>query len=486
MPTVRSGLITEERERRHIADPTITPYPTALFTDLYHVDSAYVAWKTGQTGIATFDLYTRRTPFGGGFMLAAGLEPAIDYLRAFKYTWQDRDYLKRIKGYEPAFLEYLRDLRFTGEIQAIPEGEIAFPNEPLMRVTAPFGEAMLIESGLLRTIGISTLIATKAARLAIAANGASLSDFSFRRAHEPYLAARSGFIGGCDSTSFLAAANQYDIPAAGTIPHALVQAFPDELTAFRAVATTLPNYSLLLDTYDVSTGIEHAIMVARESATYGHHLRAVRLDSGDIAADSLHCRARLDDEGLPQVQVLASGDMDEFRIAELVTAGAPIAGYGVGGSLGVGLGSIESGQLGGVIGAVYKLVWYGGDRDEAAAARIKLAGGGDKSTWPGIKTPWRIGAYDHDLIDLEGHPAPPHGRRLLEPIVVDGHLVEELPDVKTIRARADASLASLPDRFKALTVDEPYPVRMSEAVQQLRTETIVRIQKSTGHSISSW
>jgi nicotinate phosphoribosyltransferase len=477
MPTVRSGLITETRERRHIADPTITPNPTALFTDLYHVDSAYVAWKTGQTGVATFDLYTRRAPFGGGFMLSAGLEPAIDYLRAFKYTWQDREYLERIKGYEPAFLEYLRDLRFSGEIQAIPEGEIAFPNEPLLRVTAPFAEAMLIESGLLRTIGISTLIATKAARLSIAANGAALSDFSFRRAHEPYLAARSGYIGGCDSTSFLAAAYQYDIPAAGTIPHALVQAYPDELTAFRAVAASLPEYSLLLDTYDVHTGIEHAIAVARESRQHGHHLRAVRLDSGDIAADSRHCRARLDDEGFPEVAVLASGDMDEYRIAGLVAAGAPVAGYGVGGSLGVGLGSIESGQLGGVIGAVYKLAWYHGDNDETAAARIKLAGGGDKSTWPGIKTPWRIGDFDHDLIDIEGNQQPPAGRRLLEPVVVDGHLVRDQPVVKEIRARADASLAALPDRFKALAIDEPYPVHMSDDVQRLRAETIARINE---------
>ncbi|HWK79809.1 MAG TPA: hypothetical protein VNP95_03540, partial [Thermomicrobiales bacterium] len=158
---VRSGLINEQRERRHIAEPTITPIPTSLYTDLYHVDSAYVAWKTGQTGQATFDLYTRRNPFGGGFMLAAGLGPAIDYLRAFKYTWEDREYLERIKGYEPEFLDYLRDLQFDGEILAIPEGEIAFPNEPLLRITASFPVALLIESGLLRAVGISTLIATK-------------------------------------------------------------------------------------------------------------------------------------------------------------------------------------------------------------------------------------------------------------------------------------------------------------------------------------
>ena len=477
MPIVRSGLITEERERRHIADPTITPIPTALHTDLYHLDATYVAWKRGQTGAATFDLYTRSVPFGGGFMLVAGLEPALDYLRAFKYTREERDYLQRIKGYEPEFFDYLRDLRFTGEIQAIPEGEIAFPNEPLMRVTAPFGEAMLIESGLLRTVGISTLIATKAARLALAARGASLSDFSFRRAHEPYLAARSGYIGGCNSTSFVAAARQYDIPAAGTIPHALVQAFPDELTAFRAVAATLPEYSLLLDTYDVSQGLEHAIAVAEEAAaSHGHRLRAVRLDSGDLDGDSRLCRWRLDEEGLTDVRIVVSGDMDEYRIDALARAGAPIDGYGVGGNLGVGLGTIESGRIGGVIGAVYKLAWYHGDDDEAAAARIKLAGGGDKSTWPGIKTPWRMGDFDHDLIELEGFEGPPGARRLLHPVVVDGHLVANAPTVKEIKARADASLAALPERLRALAVDEPYEVRMSEAVREVRQDAIARIQ----------
>ena len=269
MTVVRSGLINEQRERRHIGEPTITPIPTSLYTDLYHVDSAYVAWKTGQTGQATFDLYTRKNPFGGGFMLTAGLGPAIDYLRAFKYTWEDREYLERIKGYEPAFLDYLRDLQFDGEILAIPEGEIAFPNEPLLRITASFPVALLIESGLLRAVGISTLIATKAARLAIAAQGRGLSDFSFRRAHEPFLSARSGYIGGCDATSFVAAAKEYDIPASGTIPHALVTAFATEREAFTAVANSFASYTLLLDTYDVEHATDIAIEVALEGDGLG-------------------------------------------------------------------------------------------------------------------------------------------------------------------------------------------------------------------------
>jgi len=476
MPIVQSGLITENRARRHIADPTITPIPTALYTDLYHVDAAYVAWKSGQMGLATFDLYTRKNPFGGGFMLTAGLEPALDYLRAFKYTWQEREYLERIKGYEPEFLEYLRTLRFTGEILAIPEGEIAFPNEALFRITAPFPEALIIESGLLRSVGISTLIATKAARLTLAAQGRTISDFAFRRAHEPFLAARSGFIGGCASTSFVAAAREYDIPGSGTIPHALVQAYADELTAFRAVASALPDYSLLLDTYDVPQGLEHAIIAGKESAeTSGHRLRAVRLDSGDLDADSRLCRNRLDEVGLHDVKVLVSGDMDEFIIHKLLAAGAPIDGFGVGGNLGVGLGSVESGTVGGVIGAVYKLAWYGGDDNEAAAARIKLAGGGDKSTWPGQKVSYRVGHFDHDVVALDNEPAPANARALLQPVIEGGHLVAEVPSIKDAKERARASLAALPERLRGLTVEEPYDVRMSAALQSLREETIAGI-----------
>ena len=473
MPVVQSGLIYEERARRHIADPTITPNPTALHTDLYHVDAAFVAWSSGQTGLATFDLYTRRNPFAGGFMLVAGLEPALDYLRAFKYTRPEREYLKSIKGYPDEFLDYLRDLRFTGEILAMPEGEIGFPNEPLLRVTAPFPEALIIESGLLRTVGISTLIATKAARLHIAAEGRAVSDFSFRRAHEPYLAARSGFIGGCNSTSFVAAAREYDIPGAGTVPHALIQAYGDELTAFRAIADALPEFSLLLDTYDVRQGIEHAIIVGLESpARSGHRLVSVRLDSGDLGADARLCRSLLDEAGLTSVKVLVSGDLEEFRIRELVRSGAPIDGYGVGGNLGVGLGSLETGTLGGVIGAVYKLAWYGGDSDEASGARIKLAGGGDKSTWPGRKRTFRFGDFDHDLIALDGEHPPAAARPLLQTIVSDGMLVTEAAPVRAAHERAMQSLAALPHYLRDLQPDRQYPVEWSTDLQTLRAEVI--------------
>src|ERR687893_2861779 len=198
---------------------------TGLFLDLYHLDAAYVSWRLVQNAPATFDLYTRSAPFGGAYLLTAGLEPALAFVRGLRYTEEDLAYVSRIKSYDPAFLDELRRFRFTGEILAMPEGSVAFADEPLLRVTAPFREALLLESGLLRAIGVSTLIATKAARLVDAAAGREVADFGFRRAHDPHLAARAAVIGGCASTSFVAGARVFDLPASGTIPHALVQVF---------------------------------------------------------------------------------------------------------------------------------------------------------------------------------------------------------------------------------------------------------------------
>lgn len=467
------GLIEADQDTRGIEseDSLMSPEGgdgTALYTDLYHVDAAYLAWKSGHNGMATFDVFTRRSPFAGAFMLFTGLQPTLDYLRAFTYTQDDLDWLEQIKGYETDFLHYLSELSFTGEIMAMEEGEIAFPHEPMLRVTAPFAEAMLIESGVLRTIGISTLLATKAARISLAAKGRTISDFAFRRAHAPFLAARSGYIGGCDSTSFVAAARDYDIPPAGTIPHATVQAFPDELTAFRAIAETLPSYSLLLDTYDVTRGIEHAIIAAKEAEPKGHTLTAVRLDSGDLAEDSKMVRRKLDEAGMHNVKVLVSGDIDEYRIEKLLASDAPIDGFGVGGNLGVGLGTIASGTVGGVIGAVYKLAWF--EDDSGQQARLKVAG--SKSTWPGRKMVYRIGDYDRDIVALDSEPAPMDSRTLLTPWLMEGSLVRPMPDLHEIRVQAAKNLRAMPEWMQALAPDRSYAVDFSEELQTLRREAI--------------
>jgi nicotinate phosphoribosyltransferase len=437
---------------------------TGLFIDLYHLDAAYVSWRTGQNAPATFDLYTRSAPFGGAYLLTAGLEPALAFVRDFRYTEEDLAYLSRIKSYDPAFLDELRRFRFTGDVLAMSEGTVAFADEPLLRVTAPFREALLLESGLLRAIGVSTLIATKAARLVDAAAGREVADFGFRRAHAPYLAARAAIIGGCASTSFVAGARVFDLLTSGTIPHALVQVFTTEEDAFRAVAENLDRYSLLLDTYDVYSAIETAVAVARDAkARLGHEMVAVRLDSGDLLADSRHVRRVLNEAGLRETKVLVSGDIDEFRIAELLEAGAPIAGFGVGGNLAVGLGTVASGTVGGVLGAVYKLVWYEGADDPA---RIKLAG--EKSTWPGRKLVYRIGEFEQDVIQRDDEPAPDNGMPLLQPAMRNGEIVATLPPVEEIQARAIANVQDLPQRYRALRDSAAYPVRRSAGIQEIR------------------
>lgn len=468
------GFVVDSGEiQDYKGDHAFLPESTALYLDLYHIDAAYMAWKGHHTGAATFDLYVRSNPFAGGFMLVAGLEPAMDFLQRFVFTDPQLAYLERIRQYEPAFLTFLSEMRFSGDIYGIAEGEVAFPNEPLLRVTAPFHEALILESGLLRAIGVSTLIATKSARLTLAAQGASIADFSFRRAHAPYFATRAGYIGGCDSTSFVAGAMAYDIPAGGTIPHALVQAYPTELEAFRAVATALPRYSLLLDTYDVPTGIAHAIKVAKEEdPRTGNKLTAVRLDSGDLIADSFMVRRELDAAGLRDVKVLVSGDIDEYRIAAILGAGAPVDGFGVGGNLGVGLGTVASGTVGGVIGAVYKLVWFDSDPDHPA--RIKIAG--DKSTWPGRKQVYRIADFERDLIALDDEAALPESRALLQPVVLGGKRVTPEESVHQIRARALASLEALPAYIQELTPNRTYPVEMSAALLALREQTIAHYE----------
>jgi nicotinate phosphoribosyltransferase len=445
--------------------------PSGLLTDLYHPDAAYVAWRAGRTGAATFDLYARRAPFGGAYMLVAGLESALRFARAFRYDERALRYLAQVRDYSPAFLEYLSTVRFTGEIAAMPEGAIAFPHEPLLRVTAPFVEALLIESGLLQAVNTATLIATKAARVTTAAAGRRVAEFSYRRAHAPFVVARSAYIGGCASTSFIAAAERYRLPASGTIPHALVQLFEDERDAFMAVAETYNRYTVLLDTYDARRAIHTVIDVAREAQErLGHTLAGVRLDSGDLAADSRYVRAALDAAGLHETRVLASGDMDEFSIAALVDDGAPIDAYGVGTALGIGAGSLEHGVEGGALGGVYKAVWYV-DADGAARPLVKVAG--DKSTWPGVKEAYRLGAFDEDVIQLASEPQPEGGRRLLRPVMRNGDLLPgSLPPVSEIRELAQQHLEALPAAWRALRPKDPYPVRWSDAMRRLRNGAI--------------
>jgi nicotinate phosphoribosyltransferase len=448
------------------------PLHPGLMTDMYHPDSAYVAWVHGRNDVVTFDLYARKAPFDGAYLLLAGLETALHFVQDFRYTDEDVRFLAQIRDYDRGYLEELRNFRFSGEIAAMPEGSIAFPNEPLMRVTGPFREALLLESGLLNAINLATLIATKAARITQAARGLRVAEFALRRAQEPFVVTRSAFIGGMSSTSFVAAAYEYRLPATGTIPHALVQLFDDEREAFAAVAASFNRYTLVLDTYNPRRAIMTAIDVAREyNDKLGHVLAAVRLDGGDLEGDSRFVRKALDDAGLTTTRILASGDLDEYSISALMEAKAPIDGFGVGTRIGVGAGSLEHGVAGGALGGVYKLVNVeSGGMD---VARIKTAG--DKTTWPGKKEVYRLDTFEKDLVTLEHEPKPPNSQRLLRPVVRDGELLPgSLPPLSEIWEFAQQNLRELPEQYQRLRDPAVYPVEFSQAAKRLRAEAIAR------------
>jgi nicotinate phosphoribosyltransferase len=453
----------------HRRTPSLHP---GLMTDMYHPDSAYVSWRTGHNGMTTFDLYTRKAPFGGAYLLVAGLEMALDFVQSFRYTPEELRFLAHIRDYDEAFLDDLAKLRFTGEILALPEGSIAFPNEPLLRVTAPFREAMLLEAGLTQAIALSTLIATKASRIVYAANKGKvrkISEFAFRRAQEPMTVARASYIGGCASTSLLNAAYEYRLPATGTVPHALIEMYPSELEAFEAVASAYNRYTLLLDTYDTRHAIHTAIDVAlRSQESMGHTLAAVRIDSGDLVEDSKYVREQLDQADLHYVRVLASSDLDEWKIADLIAAGAEIDSFGVGTSLGSGAGSLEHDVEGGSLGTVYKEVWY---VDESGVEYPKMKIAGEKSTWPGKKEIYRHPHWQEDIIQLAQEPRTDNYQRLLRPVVRNGEIVPgSLPPLSEIRELAQQNLALLPEKYRELTIEEPYPVHLSNGLQNLRKQ----------------
>ena len=455
----------------HRRAPNIHP---GLMTDLYHPDSAFVSWRAGRNGLTTFDLYTRTAPFGGAYLLVAGIENALEFVQSFRYTPEDLRFLAQIRDYDAAFLDELANLRFTGEILAFPEGSIAFPNEPIMRVTAPFREAILLEAGLLSAINLSTLIATKASRIVYAANQGRprrVAEFAFRRAQEPLTVARAAYIGGCASTSLLNAAYEFRLPATGTVPHALIELFPTEEEAFEAIANAYNRYTLLLDTYDPRQAIHTAIAVAlRTQETLGHTLAAVRLDSGDIVADSLYVRDQLDKADLQSVRILASGDLDEWKIQDLLKAGAAIDSFGVGTALGSGAGSIEHGVEGGALGAVYKEVWLV-DEEGNEFPKVKIAGA--KSTWPGKKEVYRHHNWEEDVIQLAPEPRLDNYHRLLRPVMRNGEMIPgSLPPLSEIRELAQQNLQSLPEQYRALTADKPYPVHFSTGLQSLRQQAI--------------
>jgi nicotinate phosphoribosyltransferase len=386
---------------------------------------------------ATFELFVRSLPAERRFLVAAGLDDALAGLESWRFDAADADYLAGLALFPDGFVARLAGLRFTGEVWAVPEGEAVFAGEPLLRVTAPVVEAQVVETWLLNRIASQTMLASKAARVALACGDRSFFDFSARRDHGVDAAmatARAAWMCGAAGTSLVAAGRRWGIPLSGTMAHSFVMAYDDERDAFRAYARAFPRSAvLLIDTYDTVTGAHRAVEVADELAAEGIAITGVRLDSGDLAALSHQVRAVLDEAGLSGVQIIASGDLDEHAVAALLAAGAPIDAFGVGTRLGT---SADAPHL----GAVYKLV------DDAGGPRMKLATG--KVTLPGRKQVWRLA--DRDVLALHDEHVP-GGRPLLVPVMAAGRRTSVEP-LARIRERAMATIDWLPAPLRSLDV----------------------------------
>lgn len=421
----------------------------AMVTDLYELTMAAAYQAEGLEHEATFELFVRHLPVERRFLVAAGLDDALAGLEGFRYSGDDVSYLSTLDLFRPRFLDLLAECRFTGEVWAIPEGEVVFAGEPLLRVTAPLVEAQLVETFLLNRIASQTMVASKAARVSLACGGRAFIDFSARRDHgvdAAMAAARAAWVTGAAGTSLVAAGKRWGIPVSGTMAHSFVMSFEDERDAFRAYARCFPRGAVLLvDTYDTVEGARRAVEVGRELAGEGIEIAGVRLDSGDLAGLAPRVRAVLDAGGLYDVDILASGDLDEHRIAELLSTGAPIDAFGVGTQLGT------SGDAP-TLGAVYKLV------EDAEGPRMKLAD--QKVTLPGRKQVFRL--EDRDLLALHDEEVP-GGRPLLGQVMKDGHRLNPSEPLDIVRERCRSTLDALPSALRSLepTPEPVWPVEQS-------------------------
>jgi nicotinate phosphoribosyltransferase len=419
-----------------------------LLTDLYELTMAagYV-----QAGLAerraTFELSIRRLPQGRSFVLAAGLQQAADYLNGLRFDEREIEYLRGLPQFERApraFFERLAGLRFTGDVWGVPEGTPVFAGEPVLNVRAPLIEAQIAETYLLSTISFQSLVATKAARVVEAATGRAVVEFGTRRAHSPeagVLAGRAAYLGGCIGTSNTLAGFRYGIPVYGTAAHSWVLAFPEEIEAHRQLQRLLgPHAVYLVDTYDSLTG-------TRLAASLGPPLWGVRLDSGDLVELSRAVRQVLDGAGLANANIMASGDLNEWKIRDLVRAGAPIDAFGVGTELAT---SADAPSM----GAIYKLVELETEQGRRYTAKFSH----EKITLPGSKQVFRYAA--RDVVGCAGEQHP-EAEPLLRPVILRGKLVEPLPDATAARGYAVQALGRIPEAHRRMEKPEPYPVEYS-------------------------
>ncbi len=441
-----------------------------LFTDLYELTMAQAYWQSGQTAPATFSLFFRKYPPDRAYFVFAGLADVLDYLEDFHFAPADLDYLRSLQRFDGEFLEYLRHLRFTGSVRAMPEGTIFFINEPVLEVSGPVIEAQLVETYLVNQVNLQTILATKASRVLHAAQGRQVIDFAARRTHGVEAAnklARASYLVGFDGTSNTLAGALYGIPVSGTMAHSYITSFESEITSFRQFACSFPDTStFLVDTYDTVEGTKKAIAVAREMRQQGHGLRALRLDSGDLLDLSRRARALLDEAGLPEVQIFASGGLDEFEVDDLVRAGAPIDAFGVGTKVGVSADAPWT-------DCAYKLVDYAG--------RPVLKLSTKKQTLPGPKQVYRYhdqtGSYLRDVIACRAESPPADAQPLLTEVMREGNRLEPVASLQELRERFRVAFSQLPARHRALRSPERYDVRNSAALENLQQRIVLEIRE---------
>lgn len=478
----------------------------ALLTDLYQITMAQGYWDAEKAGEeACFTMYFRDYPFKGGYAVACGMAQLADLVETFRFSEEDIAYLASLDApaggplFDPAFLEYLRDLRLSVDIDAVPEGTIVFPHEPLVRVTGPIMQCQLIETALLNMVNFQTLIATKAARVCRAAKGRPVAEFGLRRAQGlgGVWASRAAVVGGCASTSNVLAGKLFDIPVSGTHAHSWVMSFDDELTAFREYARIFPNNCILLvDTYDVEQGIRNAITVGLEMRERGERLAGIRIDSGDLAWLAKMARRMLDEAGLSDCGIVLSNDLDEFTIQSIRDEGAQVMSWGVGTKLAC---AYDQPTLGGV----YKLSATREPGEREWTDRLKISESVGKLTTPGVLDVRRYFYCDNgrlagDMVFDVNAPGDQSrevivdpaddlrqknlaglcSKTLLEPLARDGRTVLDAAgrDAQAARARAQKGLALLDESQKRMLNPHTYPVGLEYGLFERRRELVARMR----------
>jgi len=439
-------------------EPPRLASPGALLTDLYQLTMLQAYFERDMLETAVFEFFARKLPAARNFYLAAGLEQVLDYLEQLRFSQAELEWLGGQGLFKPAFVDYLAQLRFSGDVHAMAEGMPFFANQPILRITAPLPQAQLVESRLINLLHFQSLIASKAARMVLVAPGKRLVDFGLRRSHGAeagVYAARASYLAGFDASATVLAGVQFGIPLAGTMAHSFIQAHSDEVAAFEHFAHSLPgSVVLLIDTYDTEAAAQKVVELAPRLAAAGIRIQGVRLDSGDLGAHARKVRAILDRGGLSGVTIFASGNVDEYLIQRLRQEGAPIDGFGVGTHLGT---SSDVPAL----DCAYKLQEYAG------TPRRKRSEG--KATWPGRKQVYR--RYDAegyccgDTLTLEDDAA--EGMPLIQPVMRQGRRVQPSPPLNQVRTFTRQQLERLPLALRSLEPAADYPVEVAPALRAL-------------------